>query len=412
MNDRKSFRFAIDAAGELRAAEFQSRSLRKVIESLLGEDWKKSPKKLLKAMAKSPDLYTAVFEARGRMIPDYIARYEVLHDKVRELSALGLKAMELTKDGLPSQDDLQADASNDIFETYAETRRNALRCHRALSLMQTASLTDWVETMDRSEFKTLTTLVKDSLERPVQTSDSLYCPLKDSPEGLALSLLMEAAPAAVKPIGFVRTTAGGLPRARIADRKAFKSWCEEKGYEIAAAHEASAVSDRAQTKAEAGHASEEAKKQKPAAPEAKAPKNEKSDKSEKPVKADKVQVQKPAAPVVVKILKTEAKLATARPKAAAKPAPAGARKTAAKPAPKAAVKASPKSEDKPAAAADDLASRLVRGLQITPSAVEHRAPGRPRKASEPTVRKTGAAPTQRTISSRPASRNKSGGAKN
>ena len=51
------------------------------------------------------------------------ARYEVLHDKVRELSALGLKAMELTKDGLPSQDDLQADASNDIFETYAETRR-------------------------------------------------------------------------------------------------------------------------------------------------------------------------------------------------------------------------------------------------------------------------------------------------
>ena len=285
MNDRKSFRFAIDAAGELRAAEFQSRSLRKVIESLLGEDWKKSPKKLLKAMAKSPDLYTAVFEARGRMIPDYIARYEVLHDKVRELSALGLKAMELTKDGLPSQDDLQADASNDIFETYAETRRNALRCHRALSLMQTASLTDWVETMDRSEFKTLTTLVKDSLERPVQTSDSLYCPLKDSPEGLALSLLMEAAPA-------------------------------------------------------------------------------------------------------------------------------GARKTAAKPAPKAAVKASPKSEDKPAAAADDLASRLVRGLQITPSAVEHRAPGRPRKASEPTVRKTEAAPTQRTISSRPASRNKSGGAKN
>ena len=93
----------------------------------------------------------------------------------------------------------------------------------------------------------------------------------------------------------------------------------------------------------------------------------------------------PAALVVprlaVKVLKTEAKLATARPKAAAE-AP------------------------KPSAAGDDLASRLVRSLQITPSAVTHRAPGRPKKTAEAKpAAETKPAPA---AGSRPASRNKSG----
>ena len=113
----------MDAAGQLRAADFKPRSLKKVLESELGEDWKKSPKKLLKAMTRVSDLYTVIFAARQRMIPEYIAKYEALHDKVRELSAQGLKALELTKDGLPSQDDLDAAQSNDVFELYAETRR-------------------------------------------------------------------------------------------------------------------------------------------------------------------------------------------------------------------------------------------------------------------------------------------------
>ena len=155
----------MDAAGQLRAADFKPRSLKKVLESELGEDWKKSPKKLLKAMTRVSDLYTVIFAARQRMIPEYIAKYEALHDKVRELSAQGLKALELTKDGLPSQDDLDAAQSNDVFELYAETRRDALRCHRALSLMQKSSLTDWVERMDKTEFKALTATAKTLLER-------------------------------------------------------------------------------------------------------------------------------------------------------------------------------------------------------------------------------------------------------
>lgn len=79
----------MDAAGQLRAADFKPRSLKKVLESELGEDWKKSPKKLLKAMTRVSDLYTVIFAARQRMIPEYIAKYEALHDKVRELSAQG-----------------------------------------------------------------------------------------------------------------------------------------------------------------------------------------------------------------------------------------------------------------------------------------------------------------------------------
>lgn len=142
VNDTKTISFAMDAAGMLRAIDFKPRSLKKVIESELGDDWKKSPKKLLRAMDRVSDVYTVIFTARQRMIPEYIAKYETLHDKVRELSAQGLKALELTKDGLPSQDDLDAAQSNDVFELYAETRRDALRCHRALSLMQKSSLTD------------------------------------------------------------------------------------------------------------------------------------------------------------------------------------------------------------------------------------------------------------------------------
>ena len=175
MNDTKTIFFSMDAAGQLRAADFKPRSLKKVLESELGEDWKKSPKKLLKAMTLVSDLYTVIFAARQRMIPEYIAKYEALHDKVRELSAQGLKALELTKDGLPSQDDLDAAQSNDVFELYAETRRDALRCHRALSLMQKSSLTDWVERMDKTEFKALTATAKTLLERNIRKSDSLFC---------------------------------------------------------------------------------------------------------------------------------------------------------------------------------------------------------------------------------------------
>ena len=222
----------MDAAGQLRAADFKPRSLKKVLESELGEDWKKSPKKLLKAMTRVSDLYTVIFAARQRMIPEYIAKYEALHDKVRELSAQGLKALELTKDGLPSQDDLDAAQSNDVFELYAETRRDALRCHRALSLMQKSSLTDWVERMDKTEFKALTATAKTLLERNIRKSDSLFCALKDSPEGAALAVLMDMPPASLKPFGFSQTMLGDVPCAVVSDRKAFKSWCEEQGFEF------------------------------------------------------------------------------------------------------------------------------------------------------------------------------------
>lgn len=409
MTDRKSFSFVLDADGRVSQADFRTRTLRRVIEAEWGDDWKKSPKKLLRLMSRSPDVCTAVFEARTRMIPQYIARYEELHDKVRELSAQGLKAMELTDDGLPPHDDLRVVESEDIFETYAETRRDALRCHRALALMQKTTLTEWVECMDRAEFKVLCSEVKDALERGVEKTDGVYCPLKDSPEGPALAHLMQAAPAALKPVGLKRTVENGLVCAVVSDRKAFRAWCEENGCELADKRQASlsAAKKTAPAKAEEKPAA--------AAPEAEStPETEekpaKAPAAVKTVKPAKTQETKPAkapkapqakrvtpapavdasekAPAVlvvprlaVKVLKTEAKLATARPKAAAE-AP------------------------KPSAAGDDLASRLVRSLQITPSAVTHRAPGRPKKTAEAKpAAETKPAPA---AGSRPASRNKSG----
>lgn len=422
MTDRKSFSFVLDADGRVSQADFRTRTLRRVIEAEWGDDWKKSPKKLLRLMSRSPDVCTAVFEARTRMIPQYIARYEELHDKVRELSAQGLKAMELTDDGLPPHDDLRVVESEDIFETYAETRRDALRCHRALALMQKTTLTEWVECMDRAEFKVLCSEVKDALERGVETTDGVYCPLKDSPEGPALAYLMQAAPAALKPVGLKRTVENGLVCAVVSDRKAFRAWCEENGCELAdkrqtapstakkaapakAEEKPSAAAPEAESTPETEEkpaAAEPAKEAKPAkapAKEAKTAKTPAAVKTAKPAKAPKAPQAKrvtpapaaetsekaPAALVVprlaVKVLKTEAKLATARPKVAAE-AP------------------------KPSAAGDDLASRLVRSLQITPSAVTHRAPGRPKKTAEAKpAAETKPAPA---AGSRPASRNKSG----
>lgn len=419
MTDRKSFSFVLDADGRVSQADFRTRTLRRVIEAEWGDDWKKSPKKLLRLMSRSPDVCTAVFEARTRMIPQYIARYEELHDKVRELSTQGLKAMELTDDGLPPHDDLRVVESEDIFETYAETRRDALRCHRALALMQKTTLTEWVECMDRAEFKVLCSEVKDALERGVEKTDGVYCPLKDSPEGPALAHLMQAAPAALKPVGLKRTVENGLACAVVSDRKAFRAWCEENGCELADKRQASlsAAKKTAPAKAEEkpAAAAPEAEstpetEEKPAKAPAKEAKPAKAPAAVKTVKPAKTQETKPAkapkapqakrvtpapaadasekAPaalvvprLAVKVLKTEAKLATARPKAAAE-AP------------------------KPSAAGDDLASRLVRSLQITPSAVTHRAPGRPKKTAEAKpAAETKPAPA---AGSRPASRNKSG----
>lgn len=409
MTDRKSFSFVLDADGRVSQADFRTRTLRRVIEAEWGDDWKKSPKKLLRLMSRSPDVCTAVFEARTRMIPQYIARYEELHDKVRELSAQGLKAMELTDDGLPPHDDLRVVESEDIFETYAETRRDALRCHRALALMQKTTLTEWVECMDRAEFKVLCSEVKDALERGVEKTDGVYCPLKDSPEGPALAHLMQAAPAALKPVGLKRTVENGLVYAVVSDRKAFRAWCEENGCELADKRQASLSAAKKTAPAKAEEKPAAAAPEAESTPEteekpAKAPaavKTVKPAKTQetKPAKAPKAPQAKrvtpapaadasekaPAALVVprlaVKVLKTEAKLARARPKAAAE-AP------------------------KPSAAGDDLASRLVRSLQITPSVVTHRAPGRPKKTAEAKpAAETKPAPA---AGSRPASRNKSG----
>lgn len=371
VSDNKILSFSIDATGCVRAADFKTRSLRKALESVLDEEWKKSPKKLLKSMAKAPDLFAAVFAARRRMIPQYIEQYEALHEKVRELSAQGLKAMELTKDGLPSQDDLNAQDSNDIFETYAETRRAALRCHRALSLMQKTELTDWVQCMDKVEFKVLGNLLRELLERDITQSDCLYSVLKDSAEGLALSVLMQASPASVNPLGFSVSITPAGACAVVSDRAAFRAWCDEHGYEMTeirgeAPKTAAKVTEKTPAKTTKTSAARAAKKDKDEA------------KATKKVRALDPEVKTQDRPIV-KILKTEARLATARPKTQA-PAPAQSQ-----------------AAEKPA---DDLASRLVRSLQIAPSAVQHRAPGRPRK-SQTTA---DAAPADST---RPASRNKS-----
>lgn len=406
MSDTKTVSFSVDAAGQLRAADFKPRSLKKVIEGLVGEDWKKSPKKLLKAMTKVPDVYVAVFAARSRMIPQYIAQYEVLHEKVRELSAQGLKAMELTKDGLPSQDDLNAEQSNDIFETYAETRREALRCHRALLLMQKATLSSWVQRMSREEFKVLVSTVKELLERNIEKTDNAYCLLKDSPQGTALAVLMEEAPALVKPVGFEQAVHDGVPCAVVSDAKAFKTWCEEMGYEF---KDASVVVKKVQEKAaptpktataKKAEQTSAKKKSEVKAADVKAESKATVKTTDKAATKTRVKPQPKAKPskVTVKVIKTEARLATAKPKAAKeKAAPAAAA-----------------SEKKPQAAGDtDLASRLVQSLQITPSTVEHRSPGRPRKTTaQPAkiIRKAQPAiDVAQPVSNRPASRNKSGG---
>lgn len=389
MSDSKLFSFAIDTAGRLQASNFKTRNLKKVLDSALGDDWKKSPKKLLKAMQKSPDVYTAVYTARQQMIPQYVARYEELHNKVKELSALGLKAMELDHDGLPSHDDMQDVESNDIFETYAETRQEALRCHRALSLMQKSTLSEWLERMDKTEFRVLAGEIKNIVDRDVCKSDSVFCFLKDSPEGLALGILMEAAPAGIKSLGFSRVIENDAACAVVSDRKAFKGWCEDHGYEVVDQRSTPSMTSTVSNKCSRNAA-----------------KLQTDQKTTKKVPSDRKQPSRPqldrTPQIAVRILKTEARLATASPKTSIGP------KTASAPA---------KSAEN---ANDDLANRLVRSLQITPSAVEHRSPGRPRKNASVSIAESkqlagqdhgDANRSHPEISSRPASRNKSGSPK-
>lgn len=381
VSDTSSFTFAVDIDGRLSAGQFKPRNLGKVVQSLLGEDWKKSPKKLLKSMTRLPDVYAAVFEARRRMIPQHIARYETLHEKVRKLSALGLRSMELNADGLPSEDNFDDAHTNDIFETYAETRREALRCHRALSLMQKAALSDWVKCMDKPEFKTLVAMLSEQLERRIAPTDSLFCPLQDTARGAARRVLMGASPADMKNFGCSFEEVDGTSCAIIVNRNAFNAWCGEHGFGLVEMPTDALA--RSQATQEAAKA--KSKKTRKAGKTAETGKSAQKG-STQPLNAAKLE-STVGMPLAVRVIKTEARLSTARPKAApCTPAPAAD---------------SGSSSDSDILA---LADRLVSGLQIEPSRIEHRAPGRPRKRPAPET-PCGQAPA----APRPASRNRSGG---
>lgn len=447
VTEEKKVSLALDKNGIAFDAAFAPATLRERIEAFVGAGWKKSPKKLLKVIAQSTDLMQAVHAARERLIPEYTKKHEELRRKVFELSAQSLKSIELDEDGLPPLHSYDGKVPEEDWLAFLQSRTRTLRCQRALWFMHQTSVIEWLMVIDDEEFERLVEIVKELLDRPVRATDDVFCWFEDDARGCALWLLLQVSPVEARSFGLTIKTIDGRPCGHVVDKLAFANWCETQHYNFA---DSSAKSEK--KAADAAKPAAKAKTAKAAAKDDKALKAEKASSGEKAkveqagaaaekttraaavktdVKTVKTQEKTEERPPV----KTQAKTAKPAAKTAENPAaeatdtkpqekqtrrPAvrktAPRKTAAGTAAKSAVKApakpadaakDPQPKEEPAAVGD-LASRLVQNLQIAPSAVAHRSPGRPRKAAvKAEASAEGAEDVPESASTRPAARNRS-----
>lgn len=446
VTEEKKVNLALDKNGIAFDAAFAPATLRERIEAFVGAGWKKSPKKLLKVIAQSTDLMQAVHAARERLIPEYTKKHEELRRKVFELSAQSLKSIELDEDGLPPLHSYDGKVPEEDWLAFLQSRTRTLRCQRALWFMHQTSIIEWLMVIDDEEFERLVEIVKDLLERPVRTTDDVFCWFEDDARGSALWLLLQISPVEARSFGLKIEAVDGRPCGRVVDKLAFAGWCESLHYNF--------VDPSVKPEKKAADAAKTAAKTKTAKAAAKDGKTEKASveekaKTEPKTDAAAAKTAKPAAAGtnanLVKAQEKVSKKATVetQAKAAAKPAVKAAekpaaqaadakpqekqtrrpavrktapRKTAAGTAAKSAVKApakpadaakDPQPKEEPAAVGD-LASRLVQNLQIAPSAVAHRSPGRPRKAAvKAEASAEGAEDVPESASTRPAARNRS-----
>lgn len=290
-------RFFVNEAGQIEVLDFHRRTFKQALKPFLKKGWKKDPGKLVKAMHRSSDLREAVIVIRDA----YLDHFNKLTD---ELITRLCDEPQAQSPSAAEQADLE-DAYKDLLAVTV-----------LLTDISTKSLTNWVHTLAEGDYGDLVEELRIFLLHEVTPNFHVWDAAVDTPEGQAVTLLMDLAPDDQEAFGFEL----------VQDEEA-SSLCYATTRSVdelnAIAHDSELNIEFRASRAEPSKAAEAGDAAEPAQPKAAKPeKAQKAAKTQKPAKAQKA----PKPRKTVKALKS-----------AKKPAAAG--ENAAKAAPKAGEKA-------------------------------------------------------------------------
>lgn len=164
-------RFLINEAGQIEVLDFKQRTFKQALKPFLKKGWKHDPDKLLAAMNRSSDLRDAVIVIRDA----YLEHFEKLSDEL-------LVRLCETRSPQDNEDDLE------------ETYQDLLAVTVLLSEISTKSLSNWVRTLSAGDYGDLIEELRIFLVHEVTENFHAWDAAVDTPQGQAVTLLMDLAP--------------------------------------------------------------------------------------------------------------------------------------------------------------------------------------------------------------------------
>ena len=171
MSKKKITRFCINEAGQLEVLDFKKRTFKQALKPFLKKGWKHDPDKLVAGMHRSSDLRDAVIVIRDA----YLEHFEKLSDELL-MRLCEPRSVEITDD--------------ELEETY----QHLLAVTVLLSEICTRSLSNWVRTLSSADYDDLIEELRIFLAHEVTENFHAWDAAVDTPQGQAVTLLMDLAP--------------------------------------------------------------------------------------------------------------------------------------------------------------------------------------------------------------------------
>lgn len=171
MSKKKITRFRINEAGLLEVLDFKKRTFKQALKPFLKKGWKHDPDKLVAGMHRSSDLRDAVIVIRDA----YLEHFEKLSDELL-MRLCEPRSAEITDDELEG-----------IYQ-------HLLAVTVLLSEICTRSLSNWVRTLSSADYDDLIEELRIFLAHEVTENFHAWDAAVDTPQGQAVTLLMDLAP--------------------------------------------------------------------------------------------------------------------------------------------------------------------------------------------------------------------------
>ena len=171
MSKKKITRFRINEAGQLEVLDFKKRTFKQALKPFLKKGWKHDPDKLVAGMHRSSDLRDAVIVIRDA----YLEHFEKLSDELL-MRLCEPRSAEITDDELEG------------------TYQHLLAVTVLLSEICTRSLSNWVRTLSSADYDDLIEELRIFLAHKVTENFHAWDAAVDTPQGQAVTLLMDLAP--------------------------------------------------------------------------------------------------------------------------------------------------------------------------------------------------------------------------